>query len=84
MNFGEAITKYSDTDNYIRRRRPVIWWILHDPNSDRRNGRIAIMEKEVRSRMGMTATDGFNWNDIDWLKVVEWIGAILGIIMLFV
>jgi hypothetical protein len=83
MDFANALKTQFITHPDLKAQNPQIWKILAGQPSGRRTRRIARMEQEASQKLGTDAT--FDWGSIDWatvLKVLEWVGAIMGIVML--
>lgn len=85
MNFEQAALAQFEAHPSLKIEHPRIWMILNAQDSPRRARRIARMEAEVREKMGLLPNEAVDWpnlQDIDWLTVLRWIGAILAIIVL--
>lgn len=77
----EAISQFN-ANPLLKKEHPRIWRIFNGRPSARRSRRIARMESEVRLQMVNSSISAIDWASIDWLKVFQWIAAILGIILL--
>jgi hypothetical protein len=84
MSFATALKIHFLSHPDLQEANPQIWKILSGRASGRRDRRVARMEQEVRNQLGMTPDATFDWSSVNWLLVVQWVAAILGILLLIV
>lgn len=85
MTFEEAILNQFNSQPELRTQHPRIWRILNAQDSPRRARRIARMEAEVREKMDLLPNEAVDWpnlQDIDWLRILQFVAAILTILLL--
>lgn len=82
MNFGDALKAQFDANPDWKTRHPRLWQIVNSKETARKRRRLKRMEEEVYAKFGKTEINWPDLSQIDWLRVVQWIAAILTILLL--
>lgn len=82
MTFSEGLHEYLAAHPVVRQTHPLLWRALEDPDTPRKRRRIAYMENHVRKEMGVESNSAIDWSKVDWLRIVQWVAAILTIALL--